>query len=103
MGWPLCEKREGPVYSDAVDDGNRMHGQYIWLPDIQADFAARMDWCVMDYELANHYPILPESLPGKISASPGELVPLDASGCTDPDGDRLSYRWWHYNFAEPRL
>lgn len=27
---------------------------------------------------------------------PGDVVTLDATATTDPDGDRLSFRWWHY-------
>jgi hypothetical protein len=100
-GWGGRFKKNGKAkyFSDAVDDGDRMHGQWIWLLDIQADFAARMDWCAMDYKSANHYPSLPEDLPREIKALPGEVISLDAYGCSDPDGDQLHYKWWHYHFA----
>lgn len=86
-------------YSDAVDDEDRMHGQWIWLIDIQNDFAARMDWCVMDSKLANHYPHIAPGIPDYIQAVKGDRICLDASASFDPDGDKLSYRWWHYHFA----
>lgn len=27
---------------------------------------------------------------------PGQKVTLSAEGSTDPDGDRLKYKWWQY-------
>lgn len=86
-------------YSDAVDGGDRLHGQWIWLKDIQNDFAARMDWCVKSYKEANHYPVIPQSLPSVIAAKAGETVQIDAGKCKDPDKDNLYYEWQHYQFA----
>jgi hypothetical protein len=100
-GWGGRFEKNGNTkyYSDAVDAGDRMHGQWIWLLDIQADFAVRMDWCVMDYKSANHYPELPVDLPLEIQARPGDMISLDARGCSDPDSDKLHYKWWHYHHA----
>ncbi|MEX0988525.1 MAG: nucleoside hydrolase-like domain-containing protein [Bacteroidales bacterium] len=85
-------------FSDAIDDGDRLHGQWIWLPDIQNDFAARMDWCVESYEKANHYPEIKRSPPDVLEVKPGGKVKLKVKA-TDPDGDELSFNWWHYQFA----
>jgi hypothetical protein len=100
-GWGgrFLKEEENSYFSDAWDDGDRLHGQWIWLPDIQADFAARMDWCVMTYAEANHYPEIPAELPGVLEVEAGETIKLNASGCTDPDGDKLNFRWWHYTYA----
>ncbi len=74
-----------------------------WRDAIQNDFAARMDWTVMAYDEANHPPVPP---PGEeITVASGEYFTLDGSGTTDPDGDALSYLWFHYpepgSYAEP--
>jgi hypothetical protein len=55
-----------------------------------------MDWCLKPYGEANHYPAIAASVPGTIDAEAGEKITLDASGFTDPDEDKLSFRWWHY-------
>jgi hypothetical protein len=34
-----------------------------------------------------------------MQAQPGETIQLDASGSYDPDGDAISYSWFHYREA----
>jgi hypothetical protein len=72
-----------------------------WRPAFQADFAARMAWCVKPAREANHPPRA--VLNGdrglgvvELQARPGEQVKLTAAGSSDPDGDRLSFRWFVY-------
>ncbi|MCK0158726.1 DUF1593 domain-containing protein [Cellulophaga sp. F20128] len=68
-----------------------------WIEDANRDFEARMDWCVSEkFEGANHKPII--TINGKLDTvvKPGQKVILSAEGTMDPDGDKLSYRWWHY-------
>jgi hypothetical protein len=67
-----------------------------WRDDFQNDFAARMDWCVKSYPEANHPPVPALGHPDQITVKSGEGFGLDASGTTDPDGDHLSYLWFHY-------
>lgn len=67
-----------------------------WREDFQNDFAARMDWCTASYRDANHPPVPALSHPERIVVRSGEGFGLDASGTTDPDGDSLSYLWFHY-------
>jgi hypothetical protein len=69
-----------------------------WAPHFQNDYEARMDWCVNEFDDANHPPR--PALNGDISlkhieitARPGQLIELDASGSTDIDNDKLSYKW----------
>ncbi|KJD34683.1 signal peptide protein [Tamlana nanhaiensis] len=72
-----------------------------WLDDLQNDFAARADWCVKDYESANHHPeIHLKNTPLNIEAKAGSTIKLNASKTTDPDGDKLYFKWWHYNEAD---
>jgi hypothetical protein len=81
-------------WMDAPDDGNEHKSLWRWIPAIQNDFAARMDWCVKPYEAANHPPMIDTVTPSRI-VKPGEHVELQARA-HDPDGDRVFYFWWHY-------
>ncbi len=68
-----------------------MSSVYRWRLAFQADFAARLDWCVKPFEKANHPPIVRISGESTILVKTGEVVRLDASGTTDPDGDDLRF------------
>ena len=71
-----------------------------WIDDIQNDFASRVDWCVADsYSKANHAPQVEIEEGLDILAEPGERVTLHAKAL-DPDGDRLTYKWWRYFEAD---
>jgi hypothetical protein len=72
-----------------------------WRPAFQADFAARAQWCVKPVKEANHAPV--PVLNGdrtlaaiELKVKPGATVKLSAEGSSDPDGDRLAYRWFVY-------
>jgi hypothetical protein len=69
-----------------------------WRTAFQHDFAARMDWTIRPFKGANHPPV-PELVVKTMIVSPKEetkSVDLDGSGSTDPDGNKLSYNWFHY-------
>jgi hypothetical protein len=67
-----------------------------WLDAVQNDFAARADWCVKDFAHANHHPVVRlTSTPLDQTTRPGQSITLDASPTTDPDGNALTFRWWH--------
>jgi hypothetical protein len=70
-----------------------------WLDVIQNDFAARADWCVKDFSDANHAPAPQVVGALERTVRPGETVKLMATA-TDPDADKLSFRWWQYGEAD---
>jgi hypothetical protein len=86
------------------EDGDANKHYWRWVIAAQNDYAARADWCVVDYAEANHAPVAafngttvnsgPPVL--KMNAKPNQTISLDASGSTDPDNDKLSYKWWVY-------
>ena len=69
--------------------------QVRWVETLQTDFAARADWCIMDYAEANHAPIVTLKSPANVSAKAGKKVNLKGSA-VDPDGNGISYKWWQY-------
>jgi hypothetical protein len=76
-----------------------------WRSGFQNDFAARMTWSVTpSYKQANHPPQLKLNGQGglgpvEIAGCPGKPISFSAAGSTDPDGNRLTYRWWVYRDA----
>jgi hypothetical protein len=70
-----------------------------WRKAYQNDFAARMDWCVArERTEANHAPIAALDQPA-VNVQAGDRVRLRAGASRDPDGNRLSWRWYMYREA----
>ncbi len=72
-----------------------------WRPAFQADFQARMDWCVRPFDRANHPPapmLNGDASPAvlELTARPGDTVQFSAAGSSDPDNHRLSFNWFVY-------
>ena len=84
------------MWRGARDDGNLDKPIWRWAEAFQNDWAARADWCVVpQYADANHPPTA-EAAALEVVAAPGDAVALDVSRSTDPDGDKLAFRWWQY-------
>lgn len=93
------------MYAPIQDAGDLYKPVWRWRADFQADFQARMDWCLNGCANANHWPNA--VLNGQtgidvvhLRAKPGSAVSLTAAGSSDPDGDSLSYRWFQYEDAD---
>ena len=75
-------------------------GIAFWIAAIQSDFAMRADWCVTPaYEDANHLPAVSVKEGIDLAAAPGETVSLHAEA-TDPDGDAVTFLWYHYPLGD---
>ena len=60
-----------------------------------------MDRCIRPFAEVNHAPravVIGDASLGlvRIDGKPGGEIMLDAAGSSDPDSDRLTYRWFHY-------
>jgi hypothetical protein len=86
--------------TDGKDDGNDHKAYWRWIIALEKDYAARMDWAVAsDFKGANHNP--KAKVVGDLhrTVAGGEKVELDASPTTDPDGNKLTFKWWQYKEA----
>jgi hypothetical protein len=70
-----------------------------WIAEYSNDFASRMDYFVKSYEEANHPPQIVVDSPLDRAVKPGTSIKISAEGTTDPDGDNLTYKWWHFKEA----
>ena len=99
------QPEQRPIWTDTQDAVSGPDGRvYIdnhatiwrWREAYQSDFAARMDWCQKPYKQANHPPVATLAGPVEVQVRVGETITLDARASSDPDGDRLEYRWFQY-------
>jgi hypothetical protein len=96
--------RDRVTLPDGTVDTSNTATIWRWREHFQNDFAARMDWCVNPRSGANHNPVaVVNGQSGKgvvrIAAKPRQRVKLSAAGSSDPDGDAMSYNWYHYREA----
>jgi hypothetical protein len=67
-----------------------------WRDDFQNDFAARVDWTIKPFAEANHPPVPVLEHPERLTVKSGQRIDLAAQPSYDPDGDSLSFYWFHY-------
>ncbi|NND06407.1 MAG: DUF1593 domain-containing protein [Saprospiraceae bacterium] len=77
---------------------------YRWRQAFFNDFKCRMDWCVADYNKANHNPVAAVNGDSEekihfFQVEPGKSIQLDAGASSDPDGDQITFHWWIYQKA----
>lgn len=99
------EPETRPLWTDAVDEVHGVDGNWHtsnhatiwrWREAYQNDFAARIDWTTAPYADANHPPVVRLGHASELTAKRGDTIQLSAEGCSDPDGDALSYEWFYY-------
>lgn len=106
------------VYSDTVDWAEGVNGDFFlsqfatiwrWREAYQFDFATRMQWTINgNYAENNHHPIAVVNgtcgpVYTKIPFTNGTSFILDASESWDPDGDDMTFTWFHYREASSLL
>lgn len=89
------------AYGRAMTPGDRSikdfrAGIWRWRDDMQNDFAARMDWTTQAFSKANHAPQVQLAHPERLTVQSGQRFILSAIDSSDPDGDSLSFHWFHY-------
>lgn len=67
-----------------------------WATHLQNDFRARLDWCVSEFDDANHPPAVRMNGDLHLSVTSGMTIDLDASKSTDPDHNELNFEWVSY-------
>lgn len=103
--WTNAQDAHGPAqrpeYGRSIRKGEAVETSaratlWRWRDAFQNDFAARMDWTVQPYEDANHPPLVRLQAPLRMNVKAGQGFGLSARGTMDPDGDSLTYYWFHY-------
>ncbi|SDL32923.1 nucleoside hydrolase-like domain-containing protein [Kriegella aquimaris] len=90
-------------WSGEMDKGLRQKWTIArWREAYQNDFAARMTWNLLPYEKTNHNPVVIVDNDRsrriiKLNVKPGQTINIDASRTYDPDGDKISFKWWEYS------
>jgi hypothetical protein len=93
--------REPAAQGRAFISGKRTYKDYKatiwrWRDAVQNDFAARIGWTTLPYAKANHPPIVRLDHADRLTVTAGRAFALSAEGSSDPDGDSLSFHWFHY-------
>ncbi|WP_161989090.1 DUF1593 domain-containing protein [Sphingomonas glacialis] len=88
-------------YGRAATPGERQikdfrAGIWRWRDEFQNDFAARMAWTTLPFAQTNHAPVVKLAHPDHLTVKSGARFVLSAADSSDPDGDSLSFQWFHY-------
>ena len=82
-------------YNPYTQKPDLAYAQTRWIPTLQNDFAARADWCIKDFKNANHPPVVKLKHAHTLTAKANQIIQLKGKA-SDPDGDKLIYKWWQY-------
>ena len=97
--WGKCEDGATYAYTNFGGSANKICNYYenYFYPATFNNFAARMDWA--KYGKGNRNPIVVINKSKGIDiltqkSKQGTTVILDASDSYDPDGDKMTFKWW---------
>jgi len=93
---PIWTNIEDMVIVDGVAHISDQATIWRWREAFQNDFAARIQWAEKSYEDANHPPAAKLAHENVLTVRSGQMVQLDASPSSDPDGDQLNFHWFMY-------
>jgi Protein of unknown function (DUF1593) len=102
LSWPGMKKLPKGAPAFLLQHTSQQATVWRWRRAFQHDFAARVDWsATSDWKAANHNPVAIVNGDAskdaiKLSVKQGDTVTLSAEGSSDPDGQRLGYRWFAY-------
>lgn len=102
--FPRVTSRDTVVGIDGKNYNSDQATIWRWRTAFQHEFAARMDWTIKPFAQANHNPVVmvngkDGTAPLTLEAEVGKPLTLDASASQDPDGNKLSFHWFHYEEA----
>ncbi|MBD3244030.1 MAG: DUF1593 domain-containing protein [Chitinivibrionales bacterium] len=91
------EDADKEFWHEAEDDGDLYKPLERWWTHTGNDYAARSSWCARGtYADANHAPLVGDVGSLNRTVMPGQTINLSCVNSSDPDGDQLSYKWYHY-------
>lgn len=97
--WHMSRDGETKCYTNSMPETKNISKKYedYFYNEIFNNFAARMDWALSGKGNRNPIVIINKEKglqPVKIKTGARKLLTLNADRSYDPDGDKLTFKWW---------